>query len=68
MVDVARLAHVSVGTVSNVLNDTVVVRPETREKVEAAIRTLSFQPNTLARSLISSTRPATAQSQKPSPA
>jgi ribokinase len=65
MVDVARLAHVSVGTVSNVLNDTVVVRPETREKVEAAIRTLSFQPNTLARSLISSTRPAPAQSQDP---
>jgi ribokinase len=65
MVDVARLAHVSVGTVSNVLNDTVVVRPETREKVEAAIRTLSFQPNTLARSLISSTRPAPSQLQDP---
>ena len=63
MVNVARLAEVSVGTVFNVLNNTAVVRPETREKVEAAIRTLSFQPNTLARSLISPSRPAVARSQ-----
>jgi ribokinase len=47
MVTVARLAGVSVGTVFNVVNDAVAVRPETRKKVEAAIQTLSFHPNAL---------------------
>lgn len=47
MLNVARLADVSVGTVFNVLNNTVPVRAVTREKVEAAIRTLNFQPTTL---------------------
>jgi len=48
---------VSTGTVSNVLNGTAVVRPDTRDRVEAAIRELSFRPNELARSLIARTRP-----------
>ncbi|MGD9507874.1 MAG: PfkB family carbohydrate kinase [Geminicoccaceae bacterium] len=49
--DVAGLADVSMGTVSNVLNGTAGVRPATRERVEAAIRELHFRPNLLARSL-----------------
>ena len=49
--DVARLAGVSIGTVSNVLNGTAGVREPTRERVEAAIRELRFRPNVLARSL-----------------
>lgn len=49
--DVARRAGVSVGTVSNVLNGTAAVRPDTRDRVEAAIRELGFRPNELARSL-----------------
>src|SRR3954467_12454730 len=49
--DVARLAKGSAGTVSNVLNGTAAVRPETRNRVESAIRDLHFRPNTLARSL-----------------
>ena len=59
--DVARLASVSVGTVSNVLNGTAAMRPKTRERVEAAIRELSFRPNMLARSLIAGTRPSAAR-------
>jgi len=58
MVTVARLAGVSVGTVFNVVNDAAAVRPATRKKVEAAIRTLSFHPNTLPLSPIAATRPA----------
>ena len=54
--DVARLAGVSTGTVSNVLNGTASVRPDKRERVEAAIRELSFRPNELARSLIARNR------------
>jgi ribokinase len=54
--DVARLAGVSTGTVSNVLNGTATVRPDTRDRVEAVIRELSFRPNALARSLIARTR------------
>jgi ribokinase len=62
MADVARLAGVSIGTVSNVLNGTAKIRPKTREKVEAAIRDLSFRPNVLARSLTMKSRPAAARS------
>jgi ribokinase len=58
MVTVARLAGVSVGTVFNVVNDAAAVRPATRKKVEAAIRTLSFRPNALPLSPIAATRPA----------
>jgi sugar/nucleoside kinase (ribokinase family) len=48
---------VSTGTVSHVLNGTASVRPDTRDRVEAAIRELSFRPNALARSLIARARP-----------
>ncbi len=51
--DVARLAGVSVGTVSNVLNRPRRVSPQTRAKVEWAIAQLGFRPNKVARALIS---------------
>lgn len=43
--DVARLAQVSAGTVSNVLNRPSYVREDTRERVLAAIEQLEFVPN-----------------------
>jgi len=49
--DVANLAGVSIKTVSNVINDYPYIRPATREKVEAAIAQLGYQPNLTARSL-----------------
>ncbi|AEE47107.1 LacI family DNA-binding transcriptional regulator [Cellulomonas fimi] len=49
--DVARAAGVSVGSVSNVLNRPDTVLPETRERVEEAIRSLSFVRNGPARQL-----------------
>ncbi|MGP1395545.1 MAG: PfkB family carbohydrate kinase [Inquilinaceae bacterium] len=50
--EVAKLAGVAVGTVSNVLNDSATVRDTTREKVEIAMRQLGFRPDAIARSLI----------------
>ena len=49
--DVARLAGVSIKTVSNVINDYPHVRPATRERVEAAISELGYTPNLTARNL-----------------
>jgi LacI family transcriptional regulator len=49
MHDVARLAGVSAKTVSRVFNDDPHVRPETRDRVQAAIRELNYVPNMLAR-------------------
>ncbi|MDQ4502363.1 LacI family DNA-binding transcriptional regulator [Sinomonas sp. ASV322] len=49
--DVAALAGVSVKTVSNVVNGFEFVRPSTREKVNAAIAELGYQPNLVARNL-----------------
>lgn len=49
--DVARRAHVSVATVSRVLNNKKNVNPETKRLVEEAIEELNFKPNLLARSL-----------------
>jgi len=49
--DVARLAGVAVGTVSNVLNAPEKVRPETLEKVSKAITQLGFIRNDAARQL-----------------
>lgn len=49
--DVAALAGVSVGTVSNVLNHAHLVRQETRQRVEAAIQQLSFVRSEPARQL-----------------
>lgn len=51
VVDVARLAGVAVGTVSNVLNRPHIVAPATRDRVQAAIEELSFVPNGSARQL-----------------
>ncbi len=51
MHDVAELAGVSIKTVSNVLNGYQYIRPETRERVEAAIEQLGYQLNVSARNL-----------------
>ncbi len=49
--DVAKLANISSATVSHVINGTRFVAEETRQRVEAAMRTLNYTPNSLARSL-----------------
>ena len=49
--DVADLAQVSVTTVSHVINNTRYVEPNTRERVQTAIKSLNYRPNSLARSL-----------------
>ncbi len=51
--DVARLAGVSIKTVSRVVNREPNVREATREKVEQAIAELSYRPNPSARNLAS---------------
>lgn len=52
MSDVALVAGVSHQTVSRVLNDHPSVRPETRERVLAAIAELGYRRNTAARALV----------------
>jgi LacI family repressor for deo operon, udp, cdd, tsx, nupC, and nupG len=49
--DVAKMAHVSVRTVSNVVNGYAPVAPTTRARVQKAIDTLGYSPNLLARGL-----------------
>ncbi len=49
--DVARHAQVSVTTVSHVVNGTRHVSPESRARVETAIRALGYVPSAIARSL-----------------
>ncbi len=51
--DVARVAGVSMATVSRVLNDTAVVKEETKKRVLDAIAQLSYRPNAVARGLAS---------------
>jgi LacI family transcriptional regulator len=51
IVEVAKRAGVSVGTVSNVIRGNPRVGREFRERVEAAIRELDYHPNEIARSL-----------------
>ena len=51
MRDVARVADVSIKTVSNVINNYKYIRPETRQKVLEAIGKLDYRPNLSARSL-----------------
>ncbi|OLO93328.1 transcriptional regulator [Actinomyces naeslundii] len=51
--DVADAVGVSPQTVSRVLNNHPSVRPETRQKVLAAVRALGYEPNLAARSLAS---------------
>lgn len=50
--DVARLANVSISTVSRVINRRSLVNEETCKRVEAAIRQLSYRPNAFARGLM----------------
>jgi len=51
--DVARAAGVSVSTVSYAISGARPIRPETRERIHAAMHRLGFQPNAMARSLAS---------------
>lgn len=51
VIDVGRVAGVSRQTVSNVLNTPDIVKPETRERVEAAIAYLGYRPHASARRL-----------------
>lgn len=55
--DVAALAGVSVGSVSNVINRRDSVRPDVRERVEAAIAQLGYKPNPTAQALRRGTSP-----------
>ena len=52
MADVAKLAGVSHQTVSRVINDSTHVRPETKQRVLAAMRQLDYRPNPAARALV----------------
>jgi DNA-binding LacI/PurR family transcriptional regulator len=52
MADVAKLAGVSHQTVSRVINDSTHVRPETKQRVLAAMRQLEYRPNPAARALV----------------
>src|SRR4051812_26364090 len=52
MVDVAKLAGVSLQTVSRVINDSPHVRADTRERVQDAMRKLEYRPNPAARALV----------------
>jgi len=52
MADVARLAGVSVPTVSRVVNGYTHVTPHVRERVEAAMAQLRYRPNAAARALV----------------
>ena len=49
--DVAKEANVSLATVSRVINSVDVVRKDTRERVEAAIKRLGYKPNAIAQGL-----------------
>ncbi|BDX07636.1 LacI family DNA-binding transcriptional regulator [Planctobacterium marinum] len=49
--DVAKLAGVSIKTVSRVINKEDSVKPDTESKVQAAIAELNYQPNSSARNL-----------------
>lgn len=51
MNDVAELAGVSVATVSNFLNGTKSVKPETKKRISEAIAQLNFHPSAFARNL-----------------
>jgi len=51
MKDIARIAGVSLGTVSNVLNETAAVREPVRQRVLQAVQVAGYQPSQLARAL-----------------
>jgi LacI family transcriptional regulator len=50
--DVAKMAEVSISTVSRVINDSKPVSPEARRRVLRAIEDLEYKPNEIARSLV----------------
>ena len=50
--DVAKEANVSIATVSRVLNNSPAVAPKTAQRVRAALRKLNYQPNEIARGLV----------------
>ena len=50
--DVAKMADVSISTVSRVINDSKPVSPEARRRVLHAISVLDYKPNEVARSLV----------------
>ena len=50
--DVAKMADVSISTVSRVINDSKPVSPEARRRVLHAIDVLDYKPNEVARSLV----------------
>src|SRR6187549_3540627 len=50
--DVAKLANVSISTVSRVVNRRALVNDETCKRVEAAIHELRYKPNAFARGLM----------------
>jgi len=49
--EIARLAGVSIGTVDRVLHDRGEVSPETKDRIQAIVRKLGYQPNMMARHL-----------------
>ena len=51
--DVAKHAHVGVGTVSRVLSGNGYVKQETRDRIQQAIDELDYTPNQMARNLFS---------------
>lgn len=50
--DVAKMAGVSISTVSRVVNDSKPVSPDARRRVLHAIEVLQYEPNEIARSLV----------------
>lgn len=50
--EIARIANVSIGTVSRALNGRPGVNRETRERVMAAVKALGYAPNPVARELV----------------
>ena len=55
MYEVAKLADVSIATVSRVVNTDARVTEKTRQKVLSAMLRLGYQPNSIAQSLATST-------------
>ena len=51
VIEVARLAGVSIATVSRVVTNSAFVEPQTRQKVEKAIKELNYVPNLLAKGM-----------------